>query len=58
MIDRWRWYTSPLAWSLGVSALILLAVLVPSTPRLLAVIPLATTLYALWVFCSDEEEAS
>ncbi len=56
MTRQWHWYTSPMAWALGVSALILLALLAPATPRILAVIPLATTLYAGWVLVTAEDE--
>jgi hypothetical protein len=55
----WHWYTSPLAYALGGSALSLLALLLPATPRILAVIPLGTTLYTGWVLLfPDAEERS
>ena len=51
----WHWYTSPIAYALGASALILLALLLPDTPRILAVVPLATVIYAGWALLSADE---
>jgi hypothetical protein len=56
MTREWQWYTSPMAWALGASALILLALLHPDTPRLLALIPFGTTLYAAWALLSADDE--
>ena len=57
MTRQWQWYTSPAAYALGASVLILLTLLLPGTPRILAVIALATTLYTGWVLVTAEEGA-
>ncbi len=43
----WTPTTSPLCWALAASAAILAALLLPQTPRALAVIPLMVTVYMI-----------